>query len=120
MEPSIDNALSWMIESKRMKRKKLGILLSTPPQHPNKKTAVGLSKAALSGGHEVYLYLVDDGVRNLDEPEIQELSKGGVHLFVCAYGAQRRNIPASEKAAFCGLVVLSDLVKGCDQFVTFN
>ena len=103
-----------------MEKKKLGILLSTPPRHPNKKTAVGLSRAALSGGHDVYLYLVDDGVVNLDEPEIQELSRDGAHLFVCAYGAQRRDIPASEKAAFCGLVVLSDLVKACDQFVALN
>jgi len=103
-----------------MERKKLGILLSTSQQHPNKKTAVGLSRAALAEGHEVYLYLVDDGTENLEEPEIQELSRRGAHLFICAYGAQRRAIPTSEKAAFCGLVVLSDLVKGCNPFVTLN
>lgn len=103
-----------------MEKKKLGLLLSTPPEHPNRKTAVSLSRAALNKGHEVYFYLVDDGVRNLDEPEIQALSRAGAHLFACAFGAQRRNIPTSDKAAFCGLVVLSDLVKGCDRFVSFN
>jgi sulfur relay (sulfurtransferase) complex TusBCD TusD component (DsrE family) len=103
-----------------MDKKKLGLLLSTPPEHPNRKTVVNLSQAALQKGHDVYLYLVDDGVKNLDRPEIEALSRAGAHLFVCAFGAQRRAIPTSDKAAFCGLVVLSDLVKGCDRFVTFN
>ncbi|HET6369861.1 MAG TPA: DsrE family protein [Nitrospiria bacterium] len=103
-----------------MKKKKIGFLLSTSPEHPNKKTVVALSKEALKRGHEVYLYLVDDGVKNLDDPEIQALKDAGVNLFLCAFGAQRRLIPTSDKGAFAGLVVLSDLVKGCDPFVTFN
>jgi sulfur relay (sulfurtransferase) complex TusBCD TusD component (DsrE family) len=63
---------------------------------------------------------VDDGVLNLDRPEMTVLSGEGVKLFVCAYGAQRRGVPVSDKAVFCGLVVLSDLVKGCDRFLAFN
>lgn len=103
-----------------MQKEKIGFLLSTPPEHPNKKTVVSLAQIAVKEGHKVYLYLVDDGVHNINEPDIQDLSKSGVHLFLCAYGAQRREIPTSDKATFCGLVVLSDLVKGCDRFVTFN
>lgn len=103
-----------------MEKKKLGILLSTPPENKNLITVVSLAKEALHQGIDTYLYLVDDGVKNVDRPEIGALSKEGVKLFLCAYGAQRRNIPVSDKAVFCGLVVLSDLVKGCDRFVTFN
>ena len=103
-----------------MEKKKLGVLLSTPPENKNLKTVVLLAKEALHQGVDTYLYLVDDGVKNLDRPEIEALSKKGVKLFLCAYGAQRRDIPVSDKGVFCGLVVLSDLVKGCDRFVTFN
>ena len=110
----------WRCYIKPMGKKKLGLLLSTPPENKNLKTAVSLAKEALHQGMDAYLYLIDDGVRNLDRPEIDELAQQGAKLFLCAYGAQRRGIPNSEKAAFCGLVVLSDLMKGCDRFVTFN
>lgn len=103
-----------------MVKKKLGLLLSTPPENKNLGTVVSLAQAALREGVDTYLYLVDDGVRNIDRPEIDLLRQEGVKLFLCAYGAQRRGIPTSDKAVFCGLVVLSDLVKGCDRFVTFN
>lgn len=103
-----------------MDKKKLGILLSTPPENKNLVTVVALAREALHRGIDTYLYLVDDGVKNVERPEIDALSKEGVKLFLCAYGAQRREISVSDKAVFCGLVVLSDLVKGCDRFVTFN
>jgi len=99
---------------------KLGLLLSTPPSHPNTATVVALAKAARARGTAVYLYLVDDGVTHVGHPNITALAKDGVNLFVCAYGAQRRGVPVSDQAAFCGLVVLSDLVRGCDRFLAFN
>lgn len=104
---------------------KFGLLLSTPPEAPDCETAVNLASRALERGNEVYLYLVDDGVRNLDRPEIADLARRGAYLFLCAYGGQRRGIHASDpkhadfSGAFAGLVVLSDLVRGCDKFVSF-
>lgn len=103
-----------------MEKKKLGILLSTPPEDKNLTTVASLANEALCQGVDTYLYLIDEGVRNVDRPEMERLKRNGVKLFLCAYGAQRRGIPTSDKAVFCGLVVLSDLVKGCDRFVTFN
>ena len=101
-------------------RKKLGILLSTPPEHPNLTTLFHLAQAALARRMRIYLYLVDDGILALNTPEIATLKKDGVNLFLCAYGADRRGIAVSNKGAFSGLVVLSDLMKGCDRFVAFN
>lgn len=103
-----------------MSKRKLGILLSTPPQHLNLKTALGLIQATLHKNVGCYLYLVDEGVKNIDEAEIRMLTQKGLKLFLCAYGAQRYEIPVSNKAVFGGLVVLSDLVKGCDRFITLN
>lgn len=100
--------------------KKLAVLLSTPPDTPDVHTVVNLTKAALDQGVEVYLYLLDDGVLNFDQPVIDELLAQGVKMYCCAYAAQKRNIPRSEKAVFGGLFVLLNLINSCDRFIAFN
>ena len=104
-------------------KKKLGLLLSTGPERPeNLDTAIGLSEAALAGGAGLYLYLIDDGVRALDDPRVQTLAPRGAKVFVCAYGCQKRRIPLShaDSVTYCGLVVLTDLINGTDRFVALN
>ena len=103
-------------------KKKLGLLLSTGREHPNLGTAVGLAEAALARGAELYLYLIDDGVRALDDPRIGALPERGARLLVCAYGCQKRGIPLrdSDRVTYCGLVVLTDLINGTDRFVALN
>jgi sulfur relay (sulfurtransferase) complex TusBCD TusD component (DsrE family) len=103
-----------------LRGRKLGLLLSTDPRHPNLGTALGLARAALERGVDLYLYLVDDGVWNIDDERVLELGRRGAKLFVCAYACQRRRLPITEKATYCGLVVLSDLINGTDRFVAFN
>jgi len=103
-------------------KKKLGMLLSTGLDHPNLDAAVGLSEAALARGVDLYLYLIDDGVRALDDARIRGLAARGAKLFVCAYGCQKRRIPLEDAATvtYCGLVVLTDLVNGTDRFIALN
>jgi predicted peroxiredoxin len=103
-------------------KKKLGILLSTGPEHPNLDTAVGLGTAALARGTDLYLYLIDDGVRALDDPRVRALPDRGVKVFVCAYGCQKRQLPLRdpERVTYCGLVVLTDLINGTDRFIALN
>ena len=100
--------------------KKLGIMLSTPPEHKNRKMVAFLANEAVQQGIETYIYLIDDGVYNIDHPEMNALENCGVKLFACAYGAQQRGISLNNKAVFAGLAVLSDIIKGCDRFVTLN
>jgi sulfur relay (sulfurtransferase) complex TusBCD TusD component (DsrE family) len=104
-------------------RKKLGLMLSTGPERPaNLDTAVGLSDAAIARGAQVYLYLIDDGVRALDDPRVASLADRGAKLFVCAYGCQKRRIPLrdADTITYCGLVVLTDLINGTDRFIALN
>jgi hypothetical protein len=103
-------------------RKKFGLLLSTGPEHANLEAAVGLSDAALARGAQLYLYLIDDGVRALDDPRVASLADRGAKLFVCAYGCQKRRIPLrdADTITYCGLVVLTDLINGTDRFVALN
>ena len=100
--------------------RKLGLMVSTAPQHPNLDTAVGLGLAALARGAEVYLYLIDDGVAGVEDPRVQALGDRGARLFVCAYGCQKRRLPLSDKATNCGLVVLADVINGTDRFLALN
>jgi predicted peroxiredoxin len=104
-------------------KKKLGVLLSTGPDRPeNLATALGLADAALARGAGVYLYLIDDGVRALDDPRVRTLPPRGAKLFVCAYGCQKRRLPLAhgDSVTYCGLVVLTDLINGTDRFIALN
>jgi sulfur relay (sulfurtransferase) complex TusBCD TusD component (DsrE family) len=103
-------------------RRKLGLLLSTGLEHPNVDTAAGLAEAALARGGDVYLYLIDDGVRALDDPRLRDLPARGARLFVCAYGCQKRGLALREAdgVTYCGLVVLTDLINATDRFIALN
>ena len=103
-------------------KKKLGILLSTGPEHSNLETALELGTAALARGVDLYLYLIDDGVQALGDARLRALPGRGAKLFVCAYGCQKRRIPLEDDPAisYCGLVVLTDLINGTDRFVALN
>lgn len=101
-------------------KRKLGLMLSTASDHPNLETAIGLSRAALDGGGDVYLYLIDDGVDAVDDERLLALADRGLRLFVCAYGCQKRRRPLSERATNCGLVVLTDVINGTDRFIALN
>jgi hypothetical protein len=103
-------------------RRKLGVLLSTGPEHPNLDTAVGLGQAALDRGADLYLYLIDDGVQALADPRIRALPARGAKLFVCAYGCQKRRIPLEDASdvTYCGLVVLTDLLNATERFIALN
>ena len=73
-------------------------------------------------GAQLYLYLIDDGVRALDDPRVHALPERGAKLFVCAYGCQKRRLPLSDgdRVTYCGLVVLTDLINGTDRFIALN
>jgi len=106
-----------------MEKKKLGVLLSTPPSHPNLQTVWRLCQEARRSRIEVYLYLIDEGVRNLRDERLAALCRSGARFFVCAYGCQRHGVSTEdlpEGATLCGLVVLSNMVNGCDRFIAFN
>ena len=106
-----------------MSVKKLGILLSAAPSHPSTESVFQLSSAALTQGIDVYLYFIDEGVKNLGDPRYGELLGRGMKLFVCAYGCQQQGVSTDnldERISLCGLVVLSNIVNGCDRFLAFT
>lgn len=106
-----------------MDSKKVGFLLARPPSHPSADRVHGLAKEALIAGHEVYLYLIDEGVKNVHTDQYRGLAQTGARVFVCAYGCQQHHVPTENidpKMSLCGLVILSGLIDTCDRFSSFT
>jgi len=102
---------------------KLGLLLSTPPTHPSVETVVQLVQAALRKGVDVYLYLIDEGVKTAVDQRYVGLIDAGVKMSVCAYGCQQHGVLTTtidSRASLSGLVVLSGIIDGCDRFLAFT
>lgn len=100
--------------------KKLGILISAPPEAAAFLHGVRFAAAALDSGCAVYLYCIDRAVAGVGHPELQALRARGLRFYACAYGAHRHGIPVDDKATFAGLTVVSDLIASTDRFVSFN
>jgi sulfur relay (sulfurtransferase) complex TusBCD TusD component (DsrE family) len=106
-----------------MTARKLGLLLSTPPSHPSVETVVQLAQAALRRGVEVYLYLIDEGVKTAVDQRYLGLIDAGVKMSVCAYGCQRHGVittTVDSRVSLSGLFVLSGIIDGCDRFLAFT
>lgn len=106
-----------------MDSKKIGFLLALPPSHTSAETVHGLAHAALDAGYEVYLYLIDEGVKNIHTDRYRGLAQEGARVFACAYGCQQHHVPTEtidSKMSLCGLVVLSGIIEACDPFLSFS
>ena len=89
-----------------MAARKLGLLLSTPPSHPSVETVVQLAQAALRKGVDVYLYLIDEGVKTAVDQRYLGLIDAGVKMSVCAYGCQQHGV-SDDHDRFEGFFVRS-------------
>ena len=103
-----------------LRGKKLGLLVSAPPDAQSFHHGLKLAEAALDAGVVVYLYCIDDAVSGIADTQLQALKARGLSLYACAYGARRRNIPVNDTAVFAGLTVVSDILGGTDRFLSFN
>src|SRR5262245_26430328 len=106
-----------------MPARKLGFLLSTAPSDKTIETVVRLAEAAVRQGVDVYLYLIDEGVKSFKDSRFSRLLDGGVKMSVCAYGCQQHGVSTQQvdpRISLSGLVVLSGIVDGCDRFLAFT
>jgi hypothetical protein len=103
-----------------LRGKKLGVLISCPPEAPGFHHGLRVAEAAMKRGVHVYLYCIDEAVSGVVNPELQKLKAGGLNLYACAYGAHKRNLALTEHATFAGLTIVNDIIAGTDRFVCFN
>jgi predicted peroxiredoxin len=75
---------------------KLGILVNTD-RHAD--DLVGISKAALSKGHEVIVFVMDTGVKLLSSQDVKDLcNNSGISISFCDYTTEKNGISKEE---FC-------------------
>ncbi len=99
---------------------KLGILLTTSPENENTNTVISLSRAAREQGHEVSIFLMYDGVYNVNKKEFQELAGSGVSIAVCALNAEQRSIKKVEGILFGSQYDHACIAGGVDRFISFG
>jgi predicted peroxiredoxin len=73
---------------------KLGILVNT---NRHLEHIVGLAKAAVSNGHEVIIFNMDEGAKLLGSPVFEGLCKiRGISMSFCDYNAKGYGVPTKD------------------------
>lgn len=79
---------------------KLGILINTD-RHAD--ALIGITKAALSKGHEVIVFFMDTGVKLLTDQDVTDLCKNsGISMSFCDYTTQKNGI---SKEGICDKII---------------
>lgn len=102
------------------KRKKLGIMLGTSTESENTHTVIKLARAALDEGVEVSIFLMCDGVYNMNVDALTQLSEQGAKLTLCAHNAEERKLEKKGPILFGSQYDLADIVAESDRFLAFN
>jgi len=99
---------------------KLGILLTTSPENENTNTVIFMSLAARKLGHEVSIFLMYDGVYNINKKEFLELADKGVNIAVCALNVEQRKIGRAEGVLFGSQYDHACIANDVDRFISFG
>lgn len=97
---------------------KLGIMLTTGVEAENTRTVQKLAEAALRQGHEVAIFLMDDGVFSI--PALQGLAAQGTNLAICAYNAEQRGVGKVEGVLWGSQYDWAHIVHDSDRVLTFG
>ena len=70
--------------------RKLGLLLTTSPEHANTNTVIKLADAALAKGIEVRIFIMCDGVYNIHNISFLQLVDKGAKICLCSHNLNER------------------------------
>lgn len=99
---------------------KLGILLTTSPENENTNTVISISSAAREQGHDVSIFLMYDGVYNIQKKEFTDLIEKGVNITVCALNVEQRKITRVEGILFGSQYDHACIAGDVDRFISFG
>lgn len=94
---------------------RLGMILTTGFGSQNLHTARRLAEAALEEGHQVSLFLMNDGVCHLRR--FQDLQGKGLALSLCAHNAYQRGLEKVEGVLFGSQYDWAQIVNESDRVV---
>lgn len=99
---------------------KLGILLTTSPENENTNTVIEISKAAKESGHDVSIFLMYDGVYNVNRKEFAELVNNGIDIAICALNAEQRKVAEVDGILFGSQYDNACIANNVDRFISFG
>jgi len=99
---------------------KLGILLTTSPESENTNTVIEISKAAREEGHDVSIFLMYDGVYNVNLKEFVALVDKGVDITICAFNAEQRKVAKVDGILFGSQYDHACIASDVDRFLSFG
>ena len=99
---------------------KLGILLTTSPENENTTTVINISRAAKGHGHEVSIFLMYDGVYNVNNEDFAGLVDDGVSIAVCAFNVEQRNIKKVDGILFGSQYDHACIASDVDRLISFG
>ena len=97
---------------------KLGIMLTSGVESEDARTVRKITESALRLGHEVSLFLMDDGIYNLSS--LQDLTKQGVQLTVCGHNAYEREVEKITGVLFGSQHDWAMTVHNSDRVIVFG
>lgn len=103
-----------------LRDRKLGILLAAGPGQPGFRHGLGLARAALKRGLVVHLFCIHEGVRGVEDEQVQALRSDGARVHACALSARRLGVPLGEGATPAGLALASNLAAKVDRLLAFT
>lgn len=110
---------------------RIGILLTSSPEHENTYTVGRLCATFLMAGHGVQIFLMDDGVynairnqsRNRLFSNLDQLMAQGAQVYLCSVTAEARGLRQDnflDGVEFSSQYELSQIVERSDRFLAFN
>ena len=102
------------------KKIQLGFMITTSTESENTHTVVKLAEAALDQGLEVSIFLMCDGVYNMNSQPLEALAERGAELSLCAHNAAERMLEKKGPVLFRSQYELANIVADVDRFLAFN
>lgn len=97
---------------------KLAIMLTSGVESEDAHTVRKITESALRLGHEVSLFLMDDGVFNLNS--LKDLVQQGVQITICAHNAYERELQKEEGVLFGGQNDWAHTVHDSERVIVFG
>jgi sulfur relay (sulfurtransferase) complex TusBCD TusD component (DsrE family) len=104
------------------------MLLTTSPENQNSEIVIKLANAAITAGHEVEIFFMDDGIYNVVKgnsisPKFKELINRGAFLALCGHTAEVRGVDKEDcldEVKYAGQFELAGMVNSSDRFLMFS
>lgn len=100
--------------------KKLAVIVSVHPLHPNFEHGLGLSESALDAGVTVFFYCLGEAIHGIQDERLQQFRARGLRLCACSQAVKNHGLPEDDRAVYCGLMMLNDVLARSDRCVAFN